>query len=79
MTAPAFTIDKDVPPPTTGTGRAGQSKYPFAEMEVGDSFAGTSDTATVRSALRHWRTRNNSTRKFTVHKTATGYRCWRVA
>ncbi len=74
-----FTIDKDVPPPTVRSGQSGQSQYPFAEMEVGDSFASTSDVVSVRSALARWRLQYDKSRKFSIHVNATGYRCWRVA
>ena len=74
-----ITIDKDVPQPTARNGHHGQSKYPFAEMKVGDSFAGIGTATAVRSAFVYWTRRHDKSRKFSVHATATGCRCWRVA
>jgi len=35
-----YEVSKDIPPPPKGAGRASgrPSKYPFASMEIGDSF-----------------------------------------
>ena len=79
MTATAFTIDSDVPLPSIRTGHRGQSKYPFSEMKVGDSFVAPETTAAVRAASIYWRHRHDESRKFSVHATATGCRCWCVA
>lgn len=74
-----FTIDKNVPPPPKGHGGpAGRpSKYPFASMEVGDSFlvpypreARTSD-----EAVKLWQaTKNLITNAVSQYKIRTGNR-----
>ena len=54
-------------------------KYPFAQMQVGDSFLVPQDVKrqTVNvAALRYGRT---SGKRFTVRMTPEGYRCWRTA
>ena len=54
------------------------SKYPLAEMKVGDSFAipvGKHDSVRAQSQKR-----NKSNAKFSIRKLADGtYRCWRIA
>jgi hypothetical protein len=74
-----FTIDKNVPPPPNARdGRGGRpSKYPFASMEIGDSFlvpypreARTSDEAVeLRRA-----TKNIITSAVSQYKIRTGNR-----
>ena len=48
-------------------------------MKVGDSFASIGTATAVRSAFVYWTRRHDKSRKFSVHATATGCRCWRVA
>jgi hypothetical protein len=63
-------IDKDHPLPV---------KYPFEQMEVGDSFAvpDTVKRTTLSIAMRRYGRKNN--KKFTVRKFKDGaYRCWRI-
>ena len=74
-----FTIEKNVPIPVGGKGVSGQTKYPFSEMKIGDSFAVSCVPSTVISAARNWRNTHNSSCKFSVRKTPDGCRCWRVA
>jgi len=65
-----FTIEKDVPIKP-------RSKYPFEEMEPGDSFhfdewmLGAVNTAAYRYSRKLGI-------KLTIRKTDDGYRCWRV-
>lgn len=68
-------IEKNVPIPN---GAKPGPKYPYWEMEVGDSFLfpsaakiGSARSATCRIAKQLGR-------KFTVRKTEKGLRCWRV-
>ena len=73
-------VEKGIPlPELAGKGRA--LKYPWPEMEVGDSFAvepGKHDT--VRTAASYWARRHpESGIKFSVCMQEDGsYRCWRV-
>lgn len=61
-------IEKNVPVPSNRT------KYPFKDMEVGDSFfASQVNPRSLRTLA--WRHRP---KKFTVHKEGEGYRCWRT-
>lgn len=66
-------IDKTIPLPRGKT----QGKYPWREMEVGDSFLFPAEKAFPRQAARTAGQRLN--RKFTVRKTDEGFRCWRIA
>ncbi len=73
-----ITIDKNVPAP------AGKNlKYPWAEMEVGDSFAipnavTQEQAAKVRGACAAFAHRTGT--KFSIRKDEAGVlRCWRLA
>lgn len=70
-----FKIEKGVPLPT---GYA-QSKYPWHNMEVGDSFEfDQADYSRIRSAGHAWASRYG--RKFKFRRIGDGKcRCWRVA
>jgi len=69
-----YRIEKGVALPT-GNGR---KRYPFGEMEVGDSFGFKVDELMrVRAASSYFGTRNG--RKYSARKDGSGYRCWRVA
>ena len=66
----AIKIDKGVPMPS-------RMKYPFEEMEVGDSFLVLSDNRTSVSTLVG---RHQNGKKFSLRKMTDGtYRCWRIA
>ena len=76
-----FAIDKGIPVPNG----EGKSKYPFADMAVGDSFlvpfvAGKSHEYTdkrLRSSAAIAQRRYEA--KFVVRVVDGGVRCWRVA
>lgn len=67
-------IDKDIPPPENKPGP--QTKYPWADMDVGDSFfaEGKStnhfSTTTKRYRDKGW--------KFTTRTVDGGTRVWRI-
>lgn len=75
----AFEIQDDVPMPRRSTGRKG-SKYPFADMEVGQSFLVEGDikAATVRSAIGAFVKRFPEAGKFALRNTDEGLRVWRT-
>lgn len=70
-----YVIEKDVPMPKLPSALRvkGSSKYPFARMEVGDSFF--SATNAQSAALRYGRSNNM---RFSARKLEVGYRIWRV-
>lgn len=78
-----FEIESNVPFPAN----ARKTKYPWAEMKVGDSFfvpvtddAETRTTAqSLRSASRHFAHRHNNGHVFKTCHVAGGLRTWRVA
>jgi hypothetical protein len=71
-----FTVESGIPIPGQRSGR--RRLYPFPEMKVGDSFAvPTGSQQTVRSAACWYGVRNR--KQFSVRKSATGFRCWRIA
>jgi hypothetical protein len=72
---PAFRIEKDVPLPTHG-GSGAPSKYPFAQMDIGDSFVGHGEK--VKAAAWAYAKRNGA--KFISRTVAPGqFRIWRVS
>lgn len=79
-------VDKDVPlPAVRRTGHRGgvAAKYPWAKMEVGDSFFVAKDAATIGASANAWAHRNNPFAQFSVLKVVeagvVGARAWRVA
>lgn len=74
-----YKIDKDIPIPDKRP-----SKYPFAEMSVGDSFFVAADKAPskrVSTAVGNAAERGigGSDRSYTVRRVDGGTRCWRVS
>jgi hypothetical protein len=63
-----------VPPPN----RKGATKYPWAQMEVGDSFfAPGKTTTTLHQAARNFAIKTGW--RFTCRKEEGGARIWRIA
>ena len=65
-------IEKKIPIPEY------RSKYPFASMEVGDSFYMEIDPQILSSAAWHWSRYKNNESKFKTRKEGKGARCWRI-
>ncbi len=66
----SYKIDKNIPLSAT-------DKYPFSEMEVGDSFAvSIDDEGKVRSASQNHGRKHG--KKFSIRKFENAYRCWRI-
>jgi hypothetical protein len=71
-------IEKGVPMPAR---RPGRRRYPFREMEVGDSFVveTVQDRERVKATLWHYtRTGTGKGRKFASRKVDEGFRIWRT-
>lgn len=75
-------IQKGIAIPTRA--RKSNNKYPFAQMEVGDSFF-VKDTKTpdktrntLASAVWYYKKRNGSKTNFYTKMYVTGVRVWRV-
>lgn len=76
-----FVLETGVPIPKRTAGRSG-TKYPFAQMEVGDSFLVDTGVkaATIRSAVGAYLKRSAPEGvKFAVRGTDEGLRVWRTA
>lgn len=78
-----YVVESGVPIPVTRPGRrlgdASRSKYPFAQMGIGDSFAfGEDEAPRVHTAAGHHAKRYRATgiRFFVSY---AHRRCWRVA
>jgi hypothetical protein len=72
-----FVIEKGIPLPEGAAGRPGD-KYPFKNMEVGDSFAFPKEVraAVARSAHYYGKAQN---KKFSTRAVDDTARCWRVS
>ncbi len=79
---PVVPIDKGVPMPSVSPG----IQFPFAEMEVGDSFFvearldATSAMARIRAKHRYWLMGQcpRPAMRIAIRKVDGGVRCWRV-
>lgn len=70
-----FKIEKNVALPK----HARTSKYPFADMEVGDSFANPDTTRTaLYTAAYQWAKQDGNGKKFIVREEGKGARIWRI-
>lgn len=79
-TAVQYEIRDDVPlPPKASGGKAGVSKYPFAQLEKGQSFAvGADNKVAIRSALTAFRKKHKDMQFATRVTEDGGVGIWRV-
>ena len=71
-------IEHGIEIPARTTTLKGQSKYPLADMKVGDSiFLPGNSGNTLGTAAAHY-LRGGGRGKFTTRKVRGGYRCWRT-
>lgn len=70
-------IDKNVPMPQPAP-RGRPNRYPWKNMEVGDSFLFPKGIALAACRTMAWDAGRKLKRKFSVMKTSDGTRCWRV-
>jgi len=81
-----YTIEKGIEMPARKGGSGRPGKYPFSDMEVGDSFAVPVDDdqdvetrkQTVSNCARTWAKRNSLERTFSVREVGGVLRCWRT-
>jgi hypothetical protein len=71
-----YKIEAGIPMSST---RVCRSKYPFAVMNVGESFKADTKPASLRSAATAYAKREGGTVKFAVRSEGEGSRIWRVA
>jgi len=82
-----YEIDKDVPVPMKKRTSSRAYRFPFALMEVGDSFfVPNNPQISPKQALQHmtsssysWRKYHNADAQFSCRTVDGGLRCWRVA
>ncbi len=75
MSINGFKIEKGIAAPPVG--KVGP-KFPFREMQIGDSFAvSIEDWKNTTSSASAFGKYHNQ--KFTVRKHGDAYRCWRLA
>lgn len=73
MSTTSFSIEKQIPIP---------GKYPFDDMDVGDSFfipPHIRREGVNVAALRYTKTPKGLNKRFTIRKVPDGFRCWRMA
>jgi hypothetical protein len=72
-----FKIEKDIPLSESRSGP--RPKYPFASMEVGDSFfiPGDRSSRSVSGSVSHWR-KSHPKQQFATRKVENGLRVWRI-
>lgn len=69
-----YVIEKNVPMPVS---RQGKKRWPFGIMEVGDSFGFEPENQKkVAGAAAAYGRKHG--KKYSVHKTESGPRCWRT-
>lgn len=85
MDAKQFTVEKDVEINNNSykkRGRIPKYEFPFATMQVGESFVVEKNTKTIQSYLINRANNFCQSRKlnwkFTTHKTSEGYRVFRI-
>lgn len=72
-------IDKHIPAPCPSEARAGWPVYPFATMEIGDSFAVDAERATAAiGAAKKWRQRHPGWQHTWARENGS-VRLWRTA
>jgi hypothetical protein len=71
-----YEIERDKPIPDVK--RVASMKYPFRNMEIGDSFAIETAVEAARVAAAGWQCFRKNHLKFTVRKDGDSYRCWRI-
>ena len=69
-------IDKGIPVPPRGNNRS--TKYPYQQLEIGDSFYVKGKTAAKFSASAYTQARKHGI-KLTVRNEKDGVRVWRTA
>lgn len=71
-------IDKGIPIPKRNAGRPRGSKYPYQDMEIGDSiFLPVTTSGSASATTNHWKKQSGFT--FSQRKVEGGYRAWRVS
>ena len=75
----SFEIDKDIPLPPLRRNRSPKPKYPFGDLEIGDSFLVPGPkVANVRNAMGYFRKIKDSSKTFCTRRVDGGIRVWRL-
>jgi len=73
-----YEINKNVPIPAKNR-EPGCTKYPFAKMEVGDSFLANTKQTTICNAAKGFEHRHGGAYKFATRVEGDCVRIWRIA
>jgi len=68
----AYRVSKKISVPATGAGR--DPKYPFPELEIGESFEVTTTTEKNAARKRFY----NRNQRIVTRMTDNGFRIWRI-
>lgn len=79
MSCEPFKIEKQVPIPEKQDHSA-KTKYPFAKMEIGDSFfiPNVSKTFSIYSMVRQFNSWSGTAIRVTQRRESDGIRVWRI-
>ena len=69
-------IEKHIPLPLQPQPRGRRAKYPFGQMDVGDSFFSDEDRNRLAAASSHAGSRHG--KKFIIRSVDGGFRIWRA-
>lgn len=72
------TIQRGIPLPERPVQRQRRPRYPWARMEVGDSFLFPRRVKMSSVHNQCWTMSKRLGRKFRAIRTEDGYRCWRI-
>ena len=73
---PPVSIDHNIPLQPSHRGCGSKTRYPFHQMEVGDSFIVAADRV---HSVRVMIGRRKDARRYVVGHDGNAYRCWRTA
>ena len=79
----SYTIEKNIPMPATGGSGGRKGKYPWNELEIGDSFLVVNKEISLGQRHRGWRPQPSKNLRDIGYKTSSRYitegvRVWRV-
>lgn len=72
-------IERNIPIPDPKRGGPRQSKYPWSQMKVGESFLFPETVKKSTAASLVYSAGKSRKRKFSIRTVDNGIRCWRTA
>lgn len=75
----AIRVDKHIPLPNRIGGSGRPARYPWKNMNVGDSFVFPKEVKRSTAQSLTYKTGKTNGRRFAIRTVAEGIRCWRLA